>query len=142
MLAVFGASTAVAFAQAYEPAVGGEVVIRSTNVSGTCTPNTDIRIAIQPPGTIIGHATSDSDGNFSATVAIPEGSSSAATLVATDASGTCVLSAVATRPQALAFSGGSNSTRMVLAIGVVIVAIGIVFIVTGRRARRSQVHAR
>jgi hypothetical protein len=145
LVVIVAGSTAAFASDPYPPVVSGLEVSNSRpapggslTVSGNCqAPDVPVTITIVPPGTVLAHATTGPDGQFSTTVTIPGNASGNATLVASNANGTCVLSAAITVASAatLAFTG-SNSTSTFVPIGILLAAIGSVLIVASARRHR------
>jgi len=152
--AAAGFATPAFAQQGYAPTTGGLTVSKSSpapgetiTVSGKCqAPGIALDIAITPPGTVIGHAVTGSDGSFSTNVTIPANQPlGVATIIAVDAARTCVLTAQVnvTKAGSLAFTGSSNSTGTIVGVAIVLVVLGaLLLVVAKRRARRSEARER
>jgi LPXTG-motif cell wall-anchored protein len=121
----------------------------------------DVVIVLDPPGSVIGRATTGADRTFSIRVTIPAGQPAGhAKLIAADKDKICVATAViivtkapvtvaktpgtpvspatpATPARALA-STGSDSTGTIVAVAAAAVAIGFVLVFTARRRNRAR----
>jgi len=164
LLAVFS-GTAGADGKNYPPTKCTFEVSRSTvspgetiTVSGKWPEaGLDVAIALDPPGIVIGRATTAPDRTFSTPVTIPADQPVGhAKLIAADKNKSCVATAVilvtktpaapvtpaspaspATQARTLAFTG-SDSTGTIVAVAAVAVAIGSVLLVAARRRGRAR----
>jgi hypothetical protein len=121
------------------PKPGDTITVSGTWPAG----GLDVAISIDPPGAIIGRAITGADGTFSARVTIPAAQPlGSANLVSRDSDGSCEATAAINVTKAasgaLAFTGSSDSTGMIVAVAAVAVVLGTVLVVTTRRRRRTH----
>jgi LPXTG-motif cell wall-anchored protein len=106
---------------------------------GGFNPSTTVTITIDPSGAILGTATTDATGAFSATVSVPSSLSTGSyTVRATGAgpSGTLVLSqAVTVQGAASGLPVTGSSSTIALLIGISLLAAGALLVTLTRRSR-------
>jgi LPXTG-motif cell wall-anchored protein len=84
----------------------------------------------------IGTISSDADGRFAGSIAIPKGTAPGTHLLTVQGSG-CVFNTTITVAGNLAFTGSSSHTGTYVLAGIAAVVIGFVFVVGSRRRRHG-----
>jgi len=112
--------------------VGGEVSFQGSG----CVPNETLQVLFD--GHPIGTISSDADGRFAGSIAIPKGTAPGTHLLTVRGSG-CVFNTTITVAGNLAFTGSSNHTGTYVLAGIAAVTVGFVLVVGSRRRRRGVV---
>jgi LPXTG-motif cell wall-anchored protein len=110
--------------------VGGEVSFEGSG----CLPNETLQVLFD--GRQIGTISSDADGRFAGSIAIPKGTAPGTHLLTVRGSG-CEFNTTITVAGNLAFTGSSSHTSTYVLAGIAAVVVGFVFVVGSRRRRHG-----